>query len=279
MISMHYAAIASAFEGTVLLSTAAALGIGAHLARVSLASPSPSSEPSSEPLPDASRRSIATLALHPLAQFLLVCAIVYVNQVLFGAFILRAHGGSTSFIGQYIPGEWFAIGTARPARRPRGAPRRRRTVAVADAAPRAGLPRAAVHDVRVSRRRAPPRARCLRHALQAGDPRARRALVLGDVLARRAVAAEPLHHRRPRPSRDRLPRRACVYCMDCAARGSQVSVARPRARGSVRRARAPGVPRRCRRHLLRRARALRRVPPLQPRAPPALRVGDRALAR
>jgi hypothetical protein len=111
---MHYAAIASAFEGTVLLSTAAALGIGAHLARVSLERPEPSSERSSEPSPDASPRSIMTLALHPLAQFLLVCATVYVNQVLFGAFILRAHGGSTSFIGQYIPGEWFAIGRHDP---------------------------------------------------------------------------------------------------------------------------------------------------------------------
>ena len=111
---MHYAAIASAFEGTVLLSTAAALGIGAHLARVSLARPERWSERPSEPSPHASRRSIATLALHPLAQFLLVCAIVYVNQVLFGAFILRAHGGSTSFIGQYIPGEWFAIGRHDP---------------------------------------------------------------------------------------------------------------------------------------------------------------------
>lgn len=105
---MHHAAITSAFEGTVLLSTAAALGIGAHLAwRARVA-------PSSEPSPDAPRRSFATLALHPLAQFLLVCAIVYVNQVLFGAFILRAHGGSTSFIAQYIPGEWFAIGRHDP---------------------------------------------------------------------------------------------------------------------------------------------------------------------
>ena len=50
----------------------------------------------------------------PLAQLLLVCALVYVNQVLFGAFILRAHGGSTAFIGQYIPGEWFAIGRHDP---------------------------------------------------------------------------------------------------------------------------------------------------------------------
>jgi hypothetical protein len=102
---MHHAAIASAFEGTVLMSTAAALGIGAHLARARLA---PTASPRS------AGSSLVTLALHPLAQLLLVCALVYVNQVLFGAFILRAHGGSTAFIGQYIPGEWFAIGRQDP---------------------------------------------------------------------------------------------------------------------------------------------------------------------
>ncbi len=113
---MHHAAIASGFEGTVLMSTVAALGIGAHLARARLARP-PSSEPSSEGRDEtgnAARRSLVTLALHPLAQLLFVCALVYVNQVLFGAFILRAHGGSTAFIGQYIPGEWFVIGRHDP---------------------------------------------------------------------------------------------------------------------------------------------------------------------
>jgi hypothetical protein len=117
---MHHAAIASAFEGTVLMSTAAALGIGAHLARARLARRA-SGEARNEARDDArrdgrreARRSLATLALHPLAQLLLVCAVVYVNQVLFGAFILRAHGGSTAFIGQYIPGEWFAIGRHDP---------------------------------------------------------------------------------------------------------------------------------------------------------------------
>jgi hypothetical protein len=120
---MHHAAIASAFEGTVLLSTAAALGIGAHLARARLArrstraggaivdaAPARASSKTRSTL----RASLVTLGLHPLAQLLLVCALVYVNQVLFGAFILRAHGGSTAFIGQYIPGEWFAIGRQDP---------------------------------------------------------------------------------------------------------------------------------------------------------------------
>lgn len=105
---MHHAAIASAFEGTVLFSTAAALGVGAQLA---LGARGSAMTVAAE-RPAATR--VPTLLLHPLAQLLLVCAIVYVNQVLFGAFILRAHGGSTAFIGQYIPGEWFAIGTRDP---------------------------------------------------------------------------------------------------------------------------------------------------------------------
>lgn len=119
---MHHAAIASAFEGTVLMSTAAALGIGAHLARARFARRS-SSEGAPVDAPPAGSssktapttwRALVTLALHPLAQLLLVCALVYVNQVLFGAFILRAHGGSTAFIGQYIPGDWFAVGRQDP---------------------------------------------------------------------------------------------------------------------------------------------------------------------
>jgi hypothetical protein len=108
---MHHAAIASAFEGTVLMSTAAALGIGAHLARARLARRASSEARDAR---NEAGRSLVTVALHPLAQLLLVCAFVYVNQVLFGAFILRAHGGSTAFIGQYIPGEWFAIGRHDP---------------------------------------------------------------------------------------------------------------------------------------------------------------------
>jgi hypothetical protein len=102
---MHRADIASAFEATVLLSTVAALGIGMHRAVQSARlAPRPRARASSSP----------SLLLHPLSQFLLVCAVVYVNQVLFGAFILRAHGGSTAFISQYIPGEWFAIGRHDP---------------------------------------------------------------------------------------------------------------------------------------------------------------------
>jgi hypothetical protein len=104
---MHYAALATAFEATVLLSTLAALTLGTRLAQVS-----ETSQPASP-----SRFHFRFHFHHlfsPLPQFLLVCAVVYLNQILFGAFILRAHGGSTAFIAQYIPGDWFAIGRHDP---------------------------------------------------------------------------------------------------------------------------------------------------------------------
>lgn len=111
---MHAADVRAAFEGTVLLSTAAALAVGiAHAARAPR--PAATAGPASPPAAPASSASrLGSLLLHPLAQLLLVCALVYVNQVLFGAFILRAHGGSTAFIARYIPGEWFAIGRHDP---------------------------------------------------------------------------------------------------------------------------------------------------------------------
>jgi hypothetical protein len=102
---MHHAEISRAFEATLFLSMMAALGLGAQRA---FAGTREAVTPSAGPT------KVPALLFHPLAQFLLVCAVVYVNQVLFGAFILRAHGGSTVFISQYIPGEWFAIGRQDP---------------------------------------------------------------------------------------------------------------------------------------------------------------------
>lgn len=95
--------LAGALEATVLLSTAASAALGLALLRKA---------------PHASREdvthSVVRVAFHPLAQFLLVCAFLYANQVLFSAFILRAHGGSAAFIAQYIPGPWFEIGRRDP---------------------------------------------------------------------------------------------------------------------------------------------------------------------
>lgn len=39
----------------------------------------------------------------------LVVALVYLNQVLFTVFVLRVHGGDTSFIARYLPDGWFAL--------------------------------------------------------------------------------------------------------------------------------------------------------------------------
>ena len=92
-------------EATVLFSTAASLAVGLRMLRAPLVPSGPSTLASP---------SIARIVFHPLAQFLFVCAILYANQVLFSAFVLRAHGGSTAFISQYIPGPWFAIGRHDP---------------------------------------------------------------------------------------------------------------------------------------------------------------------
>src|SRR4051794_2353681 len=97
--------LAAALETTVLLSTAASVVVGLALLRKALSRPA---------VAFAGPSSLSRLAFHPLAQFLFVCAILYANQVLFSAFILRAHGGSAGFIAHYIPGPWFAIGRHDP---------------------------------------------------------------------------------------------------------------------------------------------------------------------
>lgn len=107
---MYDAPLSAAFEATVILSTAATLAIGATLAR----RPTPLTHSSDPPRAVPGSLFARSLLFHPLTQFLLVCAVLYVNQVLFGAFILRAHGGSTTFISRFIPGSWFAIGTHDP---------------------------------------------------------------------------------------------------------------------------------------------------------------------
>ena len=39
----------------------------------------------------------------------LVVALVYINQVLVTVYLLRVHGGDTSFIARYVPEGWFAL--------------------------------------------------------------------------------------------------------------------------------------------------------------------------
>ncbi|MBS2014898.1 MAG: hypothetical protein JST00_18555 [Deltaproteobacteria bacterium] len=95
--------LAAAFEATVLFSTAASLlvsflgrsqeGAGAH---------------------GRPPRALATLFGHPLAQLGLVCLLLWVNQVLFSAYVLRAHHGSVSFVARYVGAGWFAIDAHSP---------------------------------------------------------------------------------------------------------------------------------------------------------------------
>lgn len=94
-----------ALELTVLLSTLMSVVVGLAWLRRKDAPPSAGS---------SARPTLARLAFHPLAQLLFVCFLLYVNQVLFSAYVLRAHDGSAAFIARYIPGPWFAIGRHDP---------------------------------------------------------------------------------------------------------------------------------------------------------------------
>lgn len=92
-------ALASVFEATVLLSTAAALGLGFWSVR-------PRSMGHSKGVPGP--------FAHPLVQFGIVCFVIWLNQLLFGAYVVRAHHGSPAFIARFIGGGWFAIDAQSP---------------------------------------------------------------------------------------------------------------------------------------------------------------------
>ena len=85
------------FELTVLLSTVAA-GVTAWLTR--------------RPLLEKREggASLRALFFHPLTQLGIVVVLLYANQILFNAYVLKAHHGNPSFIAKYIPGGgWFAL--------------------------------------------------------------------------------------------------------------------------------------------------------------------------
>lgn len=85
-------------QTVVLLSTAAGVALG-------LRAPKEDAPSTAEKRPSA----LLAAVTHPLAQFLFVCAIVFVNQVLFDAYVLKVHHGDPSFVGRYIGRGWFAI--------------------------------------------------------------------------------------------------------------------------------------------------------------------------
>lgn len=90
--------IAAGYALTVLASTGAALGIA--LWDFSRARGGESARP-------PCRRG--ALAAHPLAQLGLVCLLLFVNQLLFNAYVLRAHGGDPSFLARYLGAGWCAV--------------------------------------------------------------------------------------------------------------------------------------------------------------------------
>ena len=92
--------LSQALQLTVWLSVLASVVVGLLSLRLRSRSPLESVRP--------------TALAHPLTQFLVVCGLLYVNQVLFSVYVLRAHGGNVGFVGQYIGGPWFAIGGRDP---------------------------------------------------------------------------------------------------------------------------------------------------------------------
>lgn len=63
------------------------------------------------------RRSGASTSVffHPLVQWACVWALLFGNQIAFGAYVLRAHHGDSSFLGRYIAESgWFALDLRAP---------------------------------------------------------------------------------------------------------------------------------------------------------------------
>jgi hypothetical protein len=61
---------------------------------------------------DAVRASPARLARclgHPGAWLAVTAGLIYLNQVLFTAYVLRVHHGDPSFIARYLPAGWFSL--------------------------------------------------------------------------------------------------------------------------------------------------------------------------
>lgn len=64
--------------------------------------------------PAARSRPTARLLWHPLTQWFAVCALLFVNQLLCNAYIIRFHHGDPSFVTQYLGRGWFAIARGGP---------------------------------------------------------------------------------------------------------------------------------------------------------------------
>jgi len=104
---MRSSVLGPAFDAVVLFSTGA--GVASWLWSLRRATGGATGERRE----GGAGRALVLLA-HPLAQLALVSGLLWLNQILFGAYILRVHGGDTSFVSRYAGRGWFEIAASDP---------------------------------------------------------------------------------------------------------------------------------------------------------------------
>lgn len=102
--------LAQFLDVDVVLSMAAAFGIGWFALRASGASGIVDG-PASSSSRDSRRESGASTPIfaHPLTQFALCLALVFVNQLAFNVYVVRVHHGDPSFVARYVGSGWFDV--------------------------------------------------------------------------------------------------------------------------------------------------------------------------
>ncbi|MFB7944335.1 hypothetical protein ACFC6L_05390 [Kitasatospora phosalacinea] len=99
-------------DAAVLGSTGAALLLGPRALRA----PAPASAIARPaPAPEAAPATAPPASLRPEVLLAAVTALIYLNQLLCSAYLLRVHGGDTGYVTRYLPPGWFAEPTGHPA--------------------------------------------------------------------------------------------------------------------------------------------------------------------
>ncbi|RKE22245.1 hypothetical protein [Streptomyces sp. TLI_171] len=102
-------------DAAVLGSVGAALLLGPRLLRVPATAPGAAPEiPSKSPSGSAAASVRARRPVPPEALLAAVTAVLYLNQLFCSAYLLRVHGGDTSFVARYLPAGWFDQPTGNP---------------------------------------------------------------------------------------------------------------------------------------------------------------------
>ncbi|GJF33797.1 hypothetical protein KNE206_64970 [Kitasatospora sp. NE20-6] len=113
-------------DATVVVSVSAAAAAAFAGRRRSAAGPGPGAGCGSGPAPDpgpgpgparGSSGGRTRRGVPPEAALAAVTGLIYLNQVLFTVYVLRVHGGDTSFIARHLPAGWFALADGNPALR------------------------------------------------------------------------------------------------------------------------------------------------------------------